>query len=122
MGRLGEGWLASFTSPEQCRAGKLVVDEAAEEAGRRIDPEHYGAMVFYARDGIPDQLVELIKTRNPDVDAERIVVAGVDGVRERCEEYVAEGFSKLVLVPMVEPAHWADDLERLAADVLPIQT
>ncbi len=121
MGRLGEGWLASFTSPEQCREAKVLVDEAAEAAGRAIDREHYGAMVFYARDGIPDQLAELIKTRNPDVDADRIVVSGIDGVRDRCEEYVAEGFSKLVLVPMAEPAHWVDDLEALAADVLTLQ-
>ena len=38
------------------------------------------------------------------------------------ERYVAEGFSKLVLVPFAEPKDWADELAAGAAEVLPIQT
>ena len=32
----------------------MLVEAAADAAGRAIDDEHYGAMVFYARTEIPE--------------------------------------------------------------------
>ena len=57
VGRLGDGWLASFATPADCEAGRPVIEAAAEAEGRSIDDEHFGAMVFYTRDEIPDALV-----------------------------------------------------------------
>src|SRR5262245_49552662 len=37
VGRLGDGWLASFASPAQCAASRPRIEEAAAEAGRAID-------------------------------------------------------------------------------------
>lgn len=122
VGRLSDGWLASFASPAQCAQGRPLIEEAADAANRKIDVEHFGAMVFYTHGDIPDALARVIEQRNAGVDPTDIVAAGLSAIRDRCEEYVEHGFSKLVLVPMEEPEAWTDELEHLAADVLPMQT
>lgn len=122
VGRLGDGWLASFTTPDQCAAGREVVEEAAAAAGREIDPEHFGAMVLYTHEPVPDALRDLIATRNPNARVEDLVGRGWPGARGLCERYVAVGFSKLVLVPLTEPRDWDDELAAGAAEVLPLQS
>src|SRR4051794_36978448 len=47
VGRLGDGWLPSFTDPEGAAQGRVLVEEAAAKAGRQIDAEHYGALIIY---------------------------------------------------------------------------
>jgi len=122
VGRLGDGWLASFATPGQCAAARPVIEDAADAANRAIDPEHFGVMVFYTHEELPEQLVQVLASRNPDVDPNELVARGWPAVRAQCERYVAEGFSKLVLVPFAEPKDWADELAAGAAEVLPIQT
>jgi probable F420-dependent oxidoreductase len=121
IGRLADGWLASFTTPEQCKAARAVVEDAADAAGREIDPEHFGAMVLYSHDEVPEVVAQIITTRNPEADVHDVVGHGWSGTRELCERFVAAGFSKLVLVPLAEPANWDDELAAGAATVLPIQ-
>ncbi len=122
VGRLGDGWLASFATPADCEAGRPVIEAAADAAGRAIDDEHYGAMVFYTRDEIPDALAKTIAARNPGVDPRDLVHSGIPAVRKACERFVDVGFSKLVLVPFTHPPSWDDELAEVAAEVLPIQT
>ncbi|MDZ4826437.1 MAG: TIGR03854 family LLM class F420-dependent oxidoreductase [Actinomycetota bacterium] len=122
VGRLGDGWLASFTTAEQCATAKVAIDEAASAAGREIDPEHFGVMVLYTHEEIPEPFRQLISARNPDADISHVVARGWPAVRELCEGYVAAGFSKLVLVPLMEPKDWDTELATGATEVLPIQT
>jgi probable F420-dependent oxidoreductase len=122
IGRLADGWLASFTSPEQCKAARVVVEGAADAAGREIDPEHFGAMVLYTHDDIPDVVAQVMRTRNPDADLDDVIGRGWEGTRALCERFVAAGFSKLVLVPLAEPPDWDAELAAGASNVLPIQT
>jgi probable F420-dependent oxidoreductase len=121
VGRLGDGWLASFSTPEQCKAGRVVIEDTADAEGREIDADHFGAMVLYTHDAIPDAFAQAIKTRNPDVNVDDLVARSWTGVRELCERYVAVGFSKLVLVPLSEPKSWDDELAAGAETVLSIQ-
>ena len=79
-------------------------------------------MVFYTHDDLPDQLLKVLATRNPDVDPNDLVARGWPGVRKQCERFVEVGFSKLVLVPFAEPNDWDDELAAGAAEVLPLQT
>ena len=122
VGRLGDGWLASFATPADCEAGRPVIEAAAAAAGRAIDDEHFGAMVFYTRGEIPDALAAAIAARNPGVDPHDLIHSGVPAVRKACERFVDVGFSKLVLVPFTHPPSWDDEIAELAAEVLPIQT
>ena len=42
-------------------ASLLVIEATAAEHGRRMDPEHYGAMVFAADGPLPDEVAALIQ-------------------------------------------------------------
>jgi len=121
VGKLADGWLASFSSPEDCKAGREAIEQAADAAGRAIDDDHFGAMVFYTHEEIPERLLQLLASRNPDADPRDLVAHGWTAVRDLCERYVAVGFTKLVLVPFTEPADWNDELAAGAQAVLPIQ-
>ena len=121
VGKLADGWLASFSSPEDCKAGRDAIEQAAAAAGCEIDDDHYGAMVYYTHDEIPERLLQLLASRNPGADPNDLVAHGWTAVRDLCERYVAVGFTKLVLVPFTEPAEWDDELAAGARAVLPIQ-
>jgi len=121
-GRLGDGWLASFFTPTDCADGRPVIEEAAAKEGRSIDPEHYGAMVLYTHDEIPDALRARLAALRTDIAAEEIVAVGLDGLRARLAEYIDVDFSKLVLVSLGEPDDWHDELRRVGEAVLDLQT
>lgn len=121
VGRLADGWLPSFCTPEQVARDRVVVDEAAAAAGRAIDAEHYGAMVFYTRGEIPAAYARTVADRR-GVDAGEVVVTGLEALRDRLAAFVDVGFSKLVAVPVHEVTSWGDELDALAAAVLHLQT
>ncbi|MBM3672035.1 MAG: LLM class flavin-dependent oxidoreductase [Actinobacteria bacterium] len=121
-GRLGDGWLASFFTPADCAEGRPVIEEAAAAEDRAIDPEHFGAMVTYSHEDIPDALRERLAAIRPGLDASDLVPVGLDALRTRLTEYVDVGFSKLVLVPLAEPKSWDEELARVADAVLDLQT
>jgi probable F420-dependent oxidoreductase len=121
VGRLGDGWLPSFLTPDEAADRRIAVERAAADAGRTIDPEHFGALVFYGRHSMPDRLVQLIEARRPGLDPTELVPLGWPAVERNIERFIEAGFSKFVLVPVVEPADWADELAEAAALVLPLQ-
>ena len=121
-GRLGDGWLASFSTPADCAAGRVVVDDAASAAGRTVDPEHFGAMVTYGHEPIPDALRQRLAAIRPEVDPAELVAIGLPALRARLSEFVAVGFSKLVLVPLQEPEDWTRELDEVGGAVLDLQT
>ena len=84
VGRLGDGWLPSFCTPEDVAAARPVVEAEASAHGRTFDPEHWGALIPYlpVAGALPDLLVAAVAARRPDVDAARIVPAGLDAVRD----------------------------------------
>ena len=123
VGRLGDGWLPSFCTPDDAAAGRPVVEEAAAKAGREIDPEHFGALVIYVPGGeVPPLLAAVVQHRRPGLDPSAVIPAGHAALRRQLEAFIDRGFSKLVAVPAGDPASWDDELEALAAAVLPLQT
>jgi probable F420-dependent oxidoreductase len=122
VGRLGDGWLPSFSTPAEVAAGRVVVEEAAAQEGREIEVEHFGALVIYTRDEIPELLRAGINARRPDIDPGELVPVGLPAVRATLEGFLEHGFSKLVLVPAHEPASWTDELGDVAAAVLDLQS
>ena len=75
VGRLADGWLASFSMPAECAAGRVAIEASAAEHRRSIDPEHYGAMIFYSPGELPEAVRSLIESRSPGVDAFDLVPA-----------------------------------------------
>jgi probable F420-dependent oxidoreductase len=124
-GRLGDGWLASFLTAQECAQRRPVIEASAADAERTIDPEHYGAMVLHSRDTVPDFVMERLAALRPESDPEDLVAVGPEKLRTRLGEYVAVDFSKLVIVPLDEPRsgeHWDDVLGTIADAVLDLQT
>lgn len=119
VGRLGDGWLPSFCDADDVRRGRTAVEHAAAEAGRAIDPEHFGALVAYAHGEVPEALGAFIKQRRPDVDDPRqIIPTDLPSLRARLEEMIEAGASKFVVLPLTEPDDWTAELEAVAAELL----
>jgi len=121
-GRLADGWLPSLCTPEEAAAGKTVIVEAAEEAGREISPEHFGANVTYAHGSLDDATVAALSVRSRGRDPHELVPVGLPALRERLESFVAVGISKFVVRPIAAPAEWRRELEQLAGAVGDLQT
>jgi probable F420-dependent oxidoreductase len=121
VGRLSDGWLPSFCTPADAEAGRAVVEEAAGRAGRVIDPEHFGVLVSYSHTAVPERLVELIRTRRPDIDPAEIVPIGYDAVVRTLERFIDAGFSKFVLSPADPVESWDHELAATAERVLHLQ-
>jgi probable F420-dependent oxidoreductase len=122
VGRVGDGWLPSFVTPDDAAAGRLVIEEAAAQAGRSIDNEHYGVLIPYSQAGIPERFAAAIANRRPGVDPSRLVAVGSDQMRRLLGDFIERGFSKFVLVPLDEHENWTDELGALAQDLLPLQS
>jgi probable F420-dependent oxidoreductase len=121
-GRLGDGWLPSFCTPDDVAEGWPIVTASAAENGRAIDREHLGAMVTYADGPIPDALAAYIAQRRPGVDATELIASGLDDLRSRLEAFISAGASKFVVTNLGQPDDWDSTLAELADVVLPLQT
>jgi probable F420-dependent oxidoreductase len=121
-GRLGDGWLPSFCTPDDVRNGITVIQEAAAAADRRLDPEHFGALLPYCDGPIPDVVAAGIARRRPDVDPTDVIASGLPALRTSIERHISAGGSKFVVIPLTEPQDWDAHLEDVAATLMPLQT
>jgi len=119
-GRLSDGWLPSLCTPEEAAAGRVVIDEAAAKAGRSISPEHFGMSIGYAREPIDPATARTMVARRPR--ALELTPVGLPALRRLLERFLAVGFSKFVLRPVVPPASWRAELQALSAAVGDLQT
>jgi len=121
VGRLADGWLGSLLTPDQAGAAVAVINEAAADAGRVVDPDHFGLSVPVALDGIPDPLRDSIRRRRPVTDPELLVAGGWDGARRMIEQYVAAGLSKFVVRPASRPESFGSFVDGFVRELLPLQ-
>ena len=119
-GRLSDGWLPSALTPEEAAAGRVVIEDAAARAGRSISGEHFGVSIGYARTPIDPDTARTMAARRPR--ALELTPVGLPALRERIERFIAVGFSKFVVRPLLPPASWRAELEALAAAVGDLQT
>lgn len=102
IGRLADGWLGSFLTPDQARQAVDVIRAAAAEAGREIEADHYGLSVAVAPHGVPDDLAAFARQRTPDVDVSELVPGSWKETRRLLERYIDAGLTKFVLRPAGE--------------------
>ena len=102
--RLGTGWLAGTSTPEE--AGRVVaaIKEATVEAGTSIDDDHYGGGFAFRFGSWDDPVVQKSAAYYRDLigldPTERIVVGGAEDILARIEAFVAAGVFKFVLRPL----------------------
>ena len=119
-GRLSDGWLPSLCTPEEAKAGRIVIDEAAAKAGRAISGEYFGMSIGYATAPIDPATARTMAARRPR--SLELTPVGWPALREKIERFIDVGFSKFVVRPIVAPKSWRAELEALSTAVGDLQT
>lgn len=121
LGRYADGWLASFITPERARVAREAIEEAAADAGREIEDDHYGVNIPITFDGrIPDQVARSARERDPGLDPADIVADGWVGARRLIEAYIEAGLTKFVVRP-ASPYPFDRFVEEFTEQLMPVQ-
>ncbi|TPG33650.1 TIGR03854 family LLM class F420-dependent oxidoreductase [Mycolicibacterium hodleri] len=118
IGRLADGWLGSFLTPDEARRGRELIESAAAEAGRAIEPDHFGINVAVAENGLSDEVLAAIHGRRPDVDPTELIADGWPRLHRMIDGYVAAGLTKFVVRP-TGGGSTDEFIDRFAAELLP---
>jgi probable F420-dependent oxidoreductase len=121
-GRLGDGWIPGLLTPTEAAEKRQRIEAAAAEAGRTIDPEHFGVNLTYSRGALAMGVVKRLRRRRPDIDPAALIPQSRMTLQKQVDEWLSVGFSKFILRPAVPPTDWTAELETLAADILERQT
>jgi probable F420-dependent oxidoreductase len=122
VGRLGDGWLGSFLTPEEAKAAVATIKAAADEAGREVDPDHYGINVAITFGDIPEAFAAAVRRRRADADPAALVANGWAGARDRIAAFVDAGVSKFVVRPAVPPESFGEWVAAFTQELIPLQT
>jgi probable F420-dependent oxidoreductase len=120
IGALADGWLGSFLTPAEARAGREAIERAASEAGRQIEPDHYGISLAVADGELSPQLVAAAKRRRPELDPGELIAADWDRLHRQLDAYVDAGLTKFVIRP-AGTAPLDGFLDRFVAELIPRQ-
>jgi probable F420-dependent oxidoreductase len=121
-GRLADGWLGSAMSPPESAAARERIEKAAAEAGRVIDPEHFGLSIPYAPREPDQRSIELLRSRRPDADVADMLPIGPDRLQALLGRYIDAGLSKFVVRSVGTNGDRDAALAELADILLPMQT
>jgi probable F420-dependent oxidoreductase len=127
VGRLADGWLGSLLTPAEAAAAVTTIQQAAADAGREVEADHFGLSIPVALDGIPDPLLASIRRRRPEADPAALVPVGWAGARQLIEQYVQAGLSKFVVRPAVAapaengPGSFASFSDAFVRELVPLQ-
>ncbi|OBH05227.1 LLM class F420-dependent oxidoreductase [Mycobacterium sp. E2699] len=99
IGALADGWLGSFLTPPEAKAGREAIERAAEQAGRRIEPDHFGISLAVGDGELSPELVAAARRRRPEVDPGELIAAGWDRLHRQLDAYLAAGLTKFVIRP-----------------------
>ena len=124
-GRLGDGWIPSFVTPAEFTTGVDKTLGFAAEAGREVPSDHFGSLIYYCLDAdrsaaraLAMPFVPRGRVDEPTLEA-CTAFGPADLLIERLDQYVAGGGSKFIVRPMCPPDRMLEQLERLAAEVIP---
>ncbi|HEY0574351.1 MAG TPA: TIGR03854 family LLM class F420-dependent oxidoreductase [Pseudonocardia sp.] len=126
LGRLGDGWLGSFVTPEEAAVCRQQIERAAADAGRQIEEDHYGTNLLVVPDGDDPAGLDLARlrarARRPDLEPERLVCRGWAAARDEVRRFVEVGLTKFVVRPATAVASRRHFLDQLTTELLPLQT
>ncbi len=120
IGRLGDGWLGSFLTPQEAHHGREQIQQAAHAAGREIEADHFGINLAVSDGELPDELAAAVRRRRPDIDPTQLISAGWSHLHRQLDGYLEAGLTKFVIRPAGQP-RTADFIDRFVAELLPRQ-
>ncbi|GAA0903651.1 TIGR03854 family LLM class F420-dependent oxidoreductase [Pseudonocardia zijingensis] len=125
IGRLADGWLGSFVTPDEARDARAQIERAAAEAGREIEDDHYGTNIaVVAPDASAAEVAaarERAARRRPDLEPADLVPHGWGEARELVRRYVDAGLTKFVVRPAAPVASWTAFLDEFTAELRPLE-
>lgn len=122
VGRVADGWLGAQLTPAETEVARRRIAEAADRAGRELDPEHYGLSIAYSHGEPPAQVLRSVAARRGDIDPRELVPAGTAGLRAFIQGCVDAGLSKFVVRPAGPVTSWAEEAAWLGEAILDLQT
>ena len=122
VGRLGDGWLGSLLTPPEAAEAVRTINQAAAEAGREVDQDHFGLSLSVAFGEVPASAAAAIAARRPGVDPRALVADGWAGARRLISAYVDAGLSKFVIRQAVPVMPVDEFVAGFAAELMPLQT
>ena len=99
IGAFGDGWLGSFLTPTEARVGREAIERAAGQAGRHIEPDHFGISLAVADGELPAELAAAVRRRRPDVDPGELIATSWDQLHRQLDAYLDAGLTKFVIRP-----------------------
>jgi probable F420-dependent oxidoreductase len=125
VGRLADGWLASFGTPDEAGRGRRAIEQAALAHGRAMDPGHFGTIVLYTREPLSESEAHALLLRGrrgrPAADVDDLLAQTPAAIPALLERFVAQGITKFVLMPLREPNDCDAEIATLADAVAPLQ-
>jgi probable F420-dependent oxidoreductase len=122
VGRLADGWLGSLLTPAEAQQAVATINQAAADAGRAVDDDHFGLSIPVALDGdIPEPMQTSIRRRRPDTDPLRLIAVGWDGAQRMIEQYVEAGLSKFVVRPAARFEPFGEFVDGFVTNLKPLQ-
>jgi probable F420-dependent oxidoreductase len=122
VGRIADGWLGAQLTLVEAEPARRHIQDAADRAGREVDPEHFGMSIPYARVNPDSELLRPLGARRPDVDPRAFVPLGRASLRDFIGGYIEAGLSKFVVRPLAPVASWSEEAAWLADAILDLQT
>ena len=120
-GRLADGWLGSLMTPGEAGEAVRAIQAAAGEAGRQVDPDHFGMSMAIAFGPVPDSYAAAVARRRPGVAPESLVADGWAGARRLVAAYAAAGISKFVVRPAGGKPTLEEFLDGFTRELMPLQ-
>jgi probable F420-dependent oxidoreductase len=102
IGAFGDGWLGSFLTPTEARVGREAIEHAAGQAGRHIEPDHFGISLAVADGELPVEVAVAVRRRRPDVDPAELIATSWDQLHRQLDAYLDAGLTKFVIRPAGE--------------------
>ena len=93
IGRLADGWLGSFLTAAEARAGRESIERAAAEAGRADRARPLRAQPAVADGGLPEAALAAVRQRRPDADPAELLAGDWPTLHRRIDGLVAAGLS-----------------------------
>jgi probable F420-dependent oxidoreductase len=121
VGRLADGWLGSLLTPEEAGAAVRVINEAADAAGREVEPDHFGLSISVAFGPVPATLAASIARRRPGTAPADLVADGWAGARRMIAAYVEAGLSKFVVRAAGGEPPLTEFVAGFSAELMPLQ-
>lgn len=121
--RLGDGFFASFQTPEEYADSMRKIRAYAADYGRTNARIESGLILLCRIAATREKAIEEMQPmlaamgRGAEAFLERSVFGSAEDIISRLEKYIAKGLDKFVLWPVAAPDSWEHQIERVGREI-----